>query len=350
MRARFASFGALVGLLTVLALGLVVTVIALNQITWNRGFIFLPDGAHPVAPLVAVQGAQKSNDTGTIYFVDVFERRTTQLDRFFEWLGVQGSLHPHATYLPAKVVVPPGTNDTSVIQSYQREMITSQQIAAAVAERQLHLPVVMHPFGVLVDNVYSNVPAAGHVYPADVITAANGKPTTTVTQLRAVLEPVDPGKTVTLTIRRGSKTVTESVRTVADPSDSTRAIIGVQVEQGAHIELPKKVRIDAGGIGGPSAGLAFTLEVMQQLGANVTHGYRVAATGAINLNGSVTAIGGVEQKTWGVRDAGAQVFLVPVDGGNAKLAKKFAGPNLTIIPVTSIGQALQALAALPKLK
>jgi len=89
--------------------------------------------------------------------------------------------------------------------------------------------------------------------------------------------------------------------------------------------------------------------VMQQLGADVTHGYKVAATGVINLDGTVSAIGGVEQKTWGVRDAGAQVFLVPVDQGNSKTAEKFAGPNLKIIPVTSIGQALHALAALPKL-
>jgi PDZ domain-containing protein len=70
----------------------------------------------------------------------------------------------------------------------------------------------------------------------------------------------------------------------------------------------------------------------------------------MNLDGTVTAIGGVEQKTWGAREAGAQVFLVPVDGGNAKLAKKYAGPDLRIIPVTSIGQALHALATLPKLK
>ena len=128
------------------------------------------------------------------------------------------------------------------------------------------------------------------------------------------------------------------------------ALIGIEAAESDTIKLPVKVTIDSGDIGGPSAGLAFTLEVLRRLGDDVTHGYKVAATGAINLDGSVSAIGGVEQKTWGAREAGAQVFLVPVDGHNAKDAKKYAGSNLRIIPVTSLDQALAALAALPKLK
>jgi PDZ domain-containing protein len=86
--------------------------------------------------------------------------------------------------------------------------------------------------------------------------------------------------------------------------------------------------------------------VRAELGHDVTHGYKVAATGQIELNGAVTAIGGVKQKTYGVRDAKADVFLVPVDGGNAATAKRYAG-KLRIIPVTSFDQALKALAKLP---
>jgi len=85
---------------------------------------------------------------------------------------------------------------------------------------------------------------------------------------------------------------------------------------------------------------------MEELGKNVDHGYKVAATGEINLDGTVSAIGGVKQKTYGVRKSGADVFLVPVDGDNAKEAKRYAG-GLRIIPVTSFPQALRALATLP---
>ena len=155
---------------------------------------------------------------------------------------------------------------------------------------------------------------------------------------------VKPGQTVTLKVVGGKVTRTVQVTTTDDHHG--RALIGIGVGQSVAITLPFKVAIDSGEIGGPSAGLTFALQVMRLLGHDVTHGYKVAATGEINLDGTVTAIGGVEQKTWGAREAGAQVFLVPVDQGNAKTAERYAGPNLTIIPVTSLEQALHALAAL----
>jgi PDZ domain-containing protein len=84
---------------------------------------------------------------------------------------------------------------------------------------------------------------------------------------------------------------------------------------------------------------------MQRLGKNVTNGHRVAATGEMELNGTVAPIGGVKQKTYGVRKAGADVFLVPAAGGNAATARRYAGP-LRIIPVRTFTQALHALATL----
>jgi PDZ domain-containing protein len=123
-----------------------------------------------------------------------------------------------------------------------------------------------------------------------------------------------------------------------------RAIVGFAPDQAANIKLPLNVEIDAGNVGGPSAGLAFTLEVLAELGHDVTHGYNVAATGEIELDGAVTPIGGVRQKIFGVRAAGAQVFLVPAE--NAAVAKRYAG-NVKVIPVTSFAQALRALAKLP---
>ena len=107
------------------------------------------------------------------------------------------------------------------------------------------------------------------------------------------------------------------------------------------------MRIDAGNVGGPSAGLAFALQVMEALGHKVDRGYRVAATGEMRLDGSVAAIGGIKQKTFGAREAGADVFLVPVAGDNAADARRYAH-GLRIIPVSSFQQALRALATLPR--
>jgi len=156
---------------------------------------------------------------------------------------------------------------------------------------------------------------------------------------------VHPGDDVVLRLRRDGKVQTVTVRTVESPNEPGRAIIGIRVAQEADIKLPLEVDIDLGGVGGPSAGLPFALDVLQELGTNVDRGLRVVATGEIGLDGTVGPIGGVKQKTFGARKAGADVFLVPA-GENAAEARRYAG-NLRIIPVESFQQALSALRTLP---
>ena len=148
-----------------------------------------------------------------------------------------------------------------------------------------------------------------------------------------------------LRVRRDGKLETVTVRTVESPREQGRAIIGIRVAQAADIKLPLKVDIDLGQVGGPSAGLPFALDVLQELGTNVDRGRKVVATGEIALDGTVGPIGGVKQKTYGAREAGADVFLVPA-GENAAEARRYAG-NLRIIPVESFQQALSALRTLP---
>ena len=303
-------------------------------------YILLPDPAHAVAPLVRVQGGHDPKGPGKIYFVDVFERRASELEALFPWI------HTGSTVVPAKLLVPPGVSDRAAHQADLRAMKISQQIAAAVALKHLGYNVVARPSGVVVDEIETTSHAADLLRPADVITAVDGTATPTIASLRAILNHVEPGQTVRLQIRRGTQTITSRVKTIANPVAKGHAIIGFTPDQAANIKLPLNVEIDAGNVGGPSAGLAFTLEVLAELGHDPTRGYKVAATGQIDLNGTVGAIGGVKQKTFGVRDAGADVFLVPADQGNAATAKRYAG-NLKIIPVTSFGQALRALAKLP---
>ena len=133
------------------------------------------------------------------------------------------------------------------------------------------------------------------------------------------------------------------MKTVAAGPGSQRAIVGVFLDQATEIKLPRSVTIDANGVGGPSAGLAFALDVMEELGRNVDGGLKIAATGEIFLDGKVGPIGGVKQKTIGARKAGVDAFLVPVD--NAPEARKYAH-GLRIVPVKSFQQALQALKTL----
>jgi PDZ domain-containing protein len=324
----------ILGVLVALALA---TAVALYLVPSND-FIFLPDRGHPVAPLVQVQGGHDPKGPGGIYFLDVLERRASIFESIFP------SIHRGSSILPAREVVPPGISDKAERQADLRAMTVSQRIAGAVALKQLGYKVVIKPSGVIVSALTTESHAVGKLHAGDVIVAADGVSTPTISAFRAQLVHLKPGDSIRLTFKRGDtgETKTVTVKTIAD---GKRTIIGFTPEQAADIQLPLKVSIDAGNVGGPSAGLAFALEVMEELGRNVDRGYRVAVTGALDLDGNVIPIGGVKQKTYGAREAQADVMLVPA-GDNAQEARRYAD-GLRIIPVKTFPQALRALATLP---
>jgi Lon-like protease len=298
----------------------------------------LVDPAHPVAPLVHLKGKHTQSDKGTIYFVDVRERPARLLERLVPWVRSSGS---------TLVKTPPGISSSLENRLGQQEMADSQKVAPYVALKLLGYKVSARSDGVTVLSVQNSAPAAKTIRPGDVILGVDGHPVTTVLGLRALLSHKHPGDVVTVRFRRGSKVDQARITTTSDPSSPGRALIGVIPADDLRVHLPIPVTIDSQGIGGPSAGLAFALDILQRLGRNVTHGRKIAATGELALNGDVLPIGGVKQKTLGVRRAGVDVFLVPA-GDNAREARRYAD-GVRIIPVENIQQALRALAtAAPK--
>jgi PDZ domain-containing protein len=320
-------------------LALLVLAFLLLWLVPSNTYIFLPDRAHPVDPLVRVQGGHKPRGGG-IYFVDIFVRKASLIERL--WPGI----HEGAQLVPRSALLAPGVSDQQRVAADQREMTRSQQIAAAVALRAAGYRVRTSPTGALVEQVASDAPAAGKLLPSDVIVAAAGKRVRRTSDLRRIVGAQRPGTTIQLTVRRGSRLRQLRVRTIENPRQAGRSIIGVFVQQAAFIKLPLKVQIDAGNVGGPSAGLAFALDVLEQLGRDVDHGRRIAATGQLELDGTVSAVGGLEQKTIGVRRSGIHFFLVPA-GENAAEARRYAR-GLRIVPVHSFRQALRLLATLTK--
>jgi PDZ domain-containing protein len=327
------------GRLLIAGLVLLAVAVALWVLPSNE-YILLPDKAHPVAPLVKVQGGHVQTGGGGIYYVDVFERKATWLERLFH------GLHNGADLYPASEIVPPGESSAQQAQVDQDEMRTSQQVAAAVALRALGRKVTVTRSGALVTQVQDGDPAAGHLIPTDVITAVDGKAVHSPADVTTAMHGKTPGTTVRFTVLRNGNTKAISLRTVPASPGSHRGIVGVLLDQAETVHLPLKVSIDAHGVGGPSAGLAFALDVLEELGRNVDHGQKIAATGEIFLNGQVGPIGGIKQKTIGARESGVDAFLVPA-GQNATDARKYAD-GLRIIPVKNFQQALRALATLPQ--
>jgi PDZ domain-containing protein len=301
-------------------------------------YLLLPDEAHPVAPLVTVETPKRGGGKDGIYFVDLIQKRASLLESIFP------SLRDGSTLVPQSRVNPHGIAESVRRQADLGQMARSQEIAAAVALRELDYDVRIRENGAFVASVYSDLPAFGKVLPGEVIVAVNGRLVRSTLDLQELIAANKPGTQLTLTLRHAEGRRQVRLVTAANPEDASRSVIGVLVEPAADIRLPIDVSIDAGNIGGPSAGLAFALDVMEKLGTDVDRGNTIAATGELTLDGSVLRIGGIKQKTIGARAAGVDAFLVPVD--NAAEARQHAD-GLRIIPVATVGQAVEALSKLP---
>jgi Lon-like protease len=298
--------------------------------------IRLVDPAHPADPLVRVPGEKPHHRPGPVYFVDVREREARLLERLFPFARASGSSLVKAPPIPSGVEQQIGVQD----------MLRSQKVAAVVALQHLGYKVNASSDGVTIVLVDPHAPASKVLKTSDVIVSADGQKVTSVLRLREILAKHQPGDLVRIGYRRDGKLRTATIKTIADPQDSKRPLIGVSAGDALHVKLPVNIKIDAGGVGGPSAGLAFALDILQELGRDVTHGRKVAATGELAPDGTVGPIGGVKQKTLGVRKAGVDVFLVPA-GSNAQEARRYAD-GLRIIPVKNFPQALRALATLSR--
>lgn len=297
-------------------------------------YVYLPDRARAADPLVDVPGEEDDGDEDGILMVDVIVRRASILERL-----VPG-LFEGATLVPEAALNPLGVSDQARREASLQDMTQSQRVAAAVALEELGYEIEATPSGVLVSQVSPGAPAAGKLEIGDVVVAIDGERIRTTTELaRYMRENVDAGNTVELTVRREGGQ--EKIEVGTEPSpEGDRPVFGIIVEQEADISLPLDISIDAGNIGGPSAGLAFALNIYDELGEDVDDGRKVVVTGAIALDGSVGAIGGIKQKTIGAREAGADVFVVPQE--NAAEAREYAD-GLEIVAVSRFDEALAAL-------
>ncbi|HYA44297.1 MAG TPA: PDZ domain-containing protein, partial [Acidimicrobiales bacterium] len=216
---------------------------------------------------------------------------------------------------------------------------------------ELHYRVSQVPEGALVTTVYVGTPAwhAG-VQCNDVFVAVNGKPVRTAADLVDFMRPLRSGTTVVLTVRAGSagRAREVKIRLVGPPAKlvaegyQSRVYMGVELATESRPELPFPVAVNAGQIGGPSAGLAFTLGILDALsGGELTGGHVLAATGTIDPEGDVGDVGGVQEKTVAVRQAGAQVFFVPEV--EYAVARREAGKTMQVVPVSSLSQVLRIL-------
>jgi len=183
-------------------------------------------------------------------------------------------------------------------------------------------------------------PADGRLRAGDVITAVDGTPVTSRGRLVALVRDRGPGTPLTLSYTRGGQRGTVEVTTAAAKGDADRAVIGVALE--AVQRVPFTVEFDLDRIGGPSAGLMFSLGVIDKLDPeDLTGGIFIAGTGTIDDDGVVGPIGGIQQKLVAADAVGAEAFLTPAD--NCADAVRAVPDGLRLVRVSTLDEALRAL-------
>ena len=220
------------------------------------------------------------------------------------------------------------------------EMTQSQDAAKTVALRRLGYDVPDEPSRVQIVDVLCDGPADGRLQLGDVIVAVDGTPVSTADEVRPLIVAHAPGETVTFGVERDG--ARRDVRVKLGKREGA-SYAGIVTQTDRRHRIPIDVTIDTARVSGPSAGLAFSLAIIDELTpGNLTGGRDVAITGTINEDGTVGPVGGVAQKAVTARRAGAKLMIVPVD--EVKDARARAG-DMKVVGVRTIDDALAALAA-----
>jgi PDZ domain-containing protein len=307
-----------------------------------------PGQAQSVAGLITVPAERAHSPAGKLLLTDVELNTMRYLQFIPAWLDSDASVVSTGELtgnLPVSEFDAQGTVD----------MTESQLTAEAVALRQLGYAVPERDAGVTVYVLDPSSPGFKVLHVGDVVTAVDGVSTPNPDALVAAVHEHRPGDTVTLQV--GSiqspmpgHAVTLRLGSLRDSKGIAQPFIGIGDPQvnipsmGTQpvYTLPFPVNISSDNIGGPSAGLVFTLGIIDSLsGGHLTGGKAVAATGTIRPDGSVGDVGGVEQKTVAVERAGAKLFLVPPQ--ELAVAQSKANGRLRVKAVSSLAQALADL-------
>jgi Lon-like protease len=231
-------------------------------------------------------------------------------------------------------------------------METSKLNAIEVAYRKANLPIDYSYKGVYVLNVFPEMPAEGELFLGDRIIKADGKSFASSDLFIEYVSTKNIGESLKLTIERDDQTKDITISIAAYPPQFTsKKGIGIELVEDKDIIVNPDVKVNTEEIGGPSAGLMFSLEIYNQLTkVDLTKGYEIAGTGTISEDGEVGPIGGIEQKIVAADKAGAEIFFAPNEKGvkdsNYIAAVKTAediNTKMKIIPVDSFDEAVAYL-------
>ncbi|MSO46807.1 MAG: PDZ domain-containing protein [Thermoleophilia bacterium] len=330
----------------ILGFALVTLVVTGGVLLWSlqansEDFAFVPRAAVPTIGVVSLEGQESPpKGAGSVYFSTIGVRHATLYETWFG-VGDGGEL------IPNHALLEPGESEEDHSRLDTVAMDSSQTAAKVVGLRALGVPISVKAEGVRIVGIDPQAPiATSGAELGDLILAINDTRVTTTPQLRGALTRIGADTAITLEVRRGKETDTVSTRTISTRTIKNAqggVILGIVPSEAMLITTPREVTFSVEGVGGPSAGLAFALQIYSA-GKNYQdlRGLRVAATGTLSMEGAVGPIGGATQKAIGAGRVDADLFLVPME--NVAEARQSAPSGVEVVGVATFTDALRAIA------
>ncbi|RFD26738.1 PDZ domain-containing protein [Mycobacterium uberis] len=326
-------FTLLVALVPILVFGVLLAVVTVPFVSLGPGPTFDTLGEVDGKQVVAIEGTRTYPTSGHLNMTTVSQRDNLTLGEALTlWLSGQEQL------VPRDLIYPPGKSREDVDKANSADFKQSEDSAAYAA-----LGYLKYPPAVTVATVSDPGPSAGKLESGDALDAVNGSPVANVEQFTGLLKKTKPGEVVTIDFRRKNEPPGVAQITLGASKDRNYGFMGIAVLDAPW--APFVVDFNLANVGGPSAGLMFSLAVVDKLTTGDLVGSTfVAGTGTISIDGKVGPIGGVAHKMVAARAAGATVFLVPAKNCYEAISDNRTG--LRLVKVESLTQAVDALHAM----
>jgi Lon-like protease len=310
-------------------------------------YVTKPGMAKQLAPIIKVENGYK--DKGNFMLTTVRMGRAN----IYSYLGAK--LSKYEELYPLETVL--GKEETE--EEYNVEqlylMAGAKLNAIDVAYHKAGLPVDYKYKGIYVLHVVQGMPAYGKLQAGDRIFKIDGHEFESSENFIDYVGKKHAGDQITLTYARDKETRSVKLQVQPFKKEPNKVGIGISLVDDKEIKVKPDVKIQTDEIGGPSAGLMFTLEIYNQLTKeDLTKGYQIAGTGTIDPKGAVGPIGGIEQKIVAADKAGAEIFFAPNEQGakksnyrDALKAAKDIHTKMKIVPIDTFEEAVNYLEKLP---
>ncbi|KKK39672.1 hypothetical protein WQ57_02995 [Mesobacillus campisalis] len=311
-------------------------------------YVSKPGMAKELGPIIEVEGGYEEEGT--------FMLTTVRMGRANIYSYLTAKLSKYQEIFPLEAIRAENESDEDYTNRQLHMMDSSKVNAIEVAYKKAGLPVQYQFNGIYVLQVVPGMPAEGKLFTGDRILDIDGKDFRSSTEFIEYVSSKKAGEEVTLTVEHQKEKKQVSLALQQFDQSSDRAGIGIVPVDDKDIEVDPNVNVKTDEIGGPSAGLMFSLEIYNQLvEEDLTQGYDIAGTGTIASDGTVGRIGGIEQKVVAADKAGADIFFAPNEKGakdsNYQAAKRTAediNTKMEIVPVDTFDDAVDYLEDLSK--